>query len=39
VTEVVSMDMYQLAFLQLDFGQDAVLMVVLLTFNTVLSLV
>jgi multiple sugar transport system permease protein len=38
-TEVVSMYMYQLAFLQLDFGQGAVLMVVLLTFNTVLSLV
>lgn len=37
-TEVVSMYMYQLAFLQLDFGQGAVLMVVLLTFNTVLSL-
>lgn len=38
-TEVVSMYMYQLGFLQLDFGQGAVLMVVLLTFNTVLSLV
>lgn len=38
-TEVVSMYMYQLAFLQLDFGQGAVLMVVLLSFNTVLSLV
>ena len=38
-TEVVSMYMYQLAFLQLDFGQGAVLMVVLLTINTLLSLV
>ncbi len=31
--------MYELAFLRLNFGQGAVLMVVLLTFNTVLSLV
>ena len=37
-TEVVSMYMYQLAFLQLDFGKGAVLMVVLLTFNTLMSL-
>tara|TARA_B100000780_G_scaffold277327_1_gene247772 strand:- start:2870 stop:3811 length:942 start_codon:yes stop_codon:yes gene_type:complete len=37
-TEVVSMYMYQLAFLQLDFGQGAVLMVVLLSINTLLSL-
>jgi ABC-type sugar transport system permease subunit len=37
-TEVVSMYMYQLAFLQLDFGQGAVLMVVLLLINTLLSL-
>ena len=32
------MYMYQLAFLQLDFGQGAVLMVVLLSINTLLSL-
>jgi len=38
-TELVSLYMYELAFLQLDFGQGAVLMVVLLTFNTCLSLV
>ncbi len=38
-TEVVSLYMYQIAFLQLDFGEGAVLMVVLLTFNVVLSLV
>ncbi len=38
-TEVVSMYMYQLAFLQLDFGQGAVLMVVILSINTLLSLV
>ncbi|MCT7378161.1 carbohydrate ABC transporter permease [Chelativorans salis] len=38
-TELVSVYMYQIAFLQLDFGQGSVLMVVLLTFNTVLSLV
>jgi len=37
-TEVVSMYMYQLAFLQLDFGQGAVLMVVLLSLNTLMSL-
>ena len=37
-TEVVSMYMYQLAYLQLDFGQGAVLMVVLLSINTLLSL-
>lgn len=37
-TEVVSMYMYQVAFLQLDFGQGAVLMVVLLLINTVLSI-
>ncbi|MDE0114690.1 MAG: sugar ABC transporter permease [Albidovulum sp.] len=37
-TEVVSMYMYRIAFLQLDFGQGAVLMVVLLSFNTVMSL-
>ena len=36
-TEVVSMYMYQLAFLQLDFGQGAVLMVVLLSINSLLS--
>jgi hypothetical protein len=30
--------MYQLAYLQLDFGQGAVLMVVLLSINTLLSL-
>lgn len=38
-TEVVSLYMYQIAFQQLDFGEGAVLMVVLLTFNVVLSLV
>ncbi|MGF1625688.1 MAG: carbohydrate ABC transporter permease [Alphaproteobacteria bacterium] len=38
-TELVSMYMYELAFLQLDFGKGAVLMVVLLLFNTCLSLV
>ena len=38
-TELVSIYMYELAFQQLNFGQGAVLMVVLLTFNTVLSLV
>lgn len=38
-TELVSVYMYQIAFLQLDFGQGSVLMVVLLAFNTVLSLV
>jgi ABC-type sugar transport system permease subunit len=38
-TELVSLYMYELAFLRLNFGQGAVLMVVLLTFNTVLSLV
>jgi multiple sugar transport system permease protein len=38
-TELISVYMYQIAFLQLDFGQGAVLMVVLLTFNTALSLV
>lgn len=37
-TEVVSLYMYQIAFQQLDFGEGAVLMVVLLTFNVVLSL-
>lgn len=38
-TELVSLYMYELAFQQLNFGQGAVLMVVLLAFNTVLSLV
>lgn len=38
-TELVSIYMYELAFQQLNFGQGAVLMVVLLTFNTCLSLV
>jgi multiple sugar transport system permease protein len=38
-TEVVSLYMFELAFQQLDFGKAAVLMVVLLGFNTVLSLV
>lgn len=38
-TELVSIYMYELAFLQLNFGEGAVLMVVLLAFNTVLSLV
>lgn len=38
-TELISVYMYEIAFLQLDFGQGSVLMVVLLTFNTVLSLV
>jgi ABC-type sugar transport system permease subunit len=38
-TELVSLYMYELAFLQINFGQGAVLMVVLLLFNTVLSLV
>jgi multiple sugar transport system permease protein len=38
-TELVSIYMYELAFLQLNFGEGAVLMVVLLLFNTVLSLV
>lgn len=38
-TELVSIYMYELGFLQLNFGQGAVLMVVLLTFNTALSLV
>lgn len=37
-TEVVSLYMFQIAFQQLDFGEGAVLMVVLLTFNVVLSL-
>jgi len=37
-TEVIAMYMYQLAFNELNFGQGAVLMLVLLTFNTVLSL-
>lgn len=38
-TELISVYMYQIAFLELDFGQGSVLMVVLLAFNTVLSLV
>ena len=38
-TEVVSLYMYEIAFQQLDFGEGAVLMVVLLTFNVVLSLI
>lgn len=38
-TEVISLYMFELAFQQLDFGKGAVLMVVLLTFNTCLSLV
>lgn len=38
-TEVVSLYMFELAFKQLDFGKGAVLMVVLLAFNTCLSLV
>lgn len=38
-TELVSLYMYDLAFLQLNFGEGAVLMVVLLTVNTCLSLV
>jgi ABC-type sugar transport system permease subunit len=38
-TELVSLYMFELAFLQLNFGQGAVLMVVLLTFNTALSLI
>lgn len=38
-TEVVSLYMFELAFKQLDFGKGAVLMVVLLGFNTCLSLV
>lgn len=38
-TELVSLYMYELAFLQLNFGEGAVLMVVLLVFNTCLSLV
>ena len=38
-TELISVYMYQIAFLELDFGQGSVLMVMLLTFNTVLSLV
>lgn len=38
-TELVSIYMYELAFQQLNFGQGAVLMVVLLVFNTVLSLI
>lgn len=38
-TEVVSLYMFELAFKQLDFGKGAVLMVVLLSFNTCLSLV
>lgn len=37
-TEVVSLYMYQVAFQQLDFGEGAVLMVVLLSFNLVLSM-
>ena len=38
-TELISVYMYQIAFLELDFGQGSVLMVVLLSFNTALSLV
>ena len=38
-TELISVYMYQIAFLELDFGQGSVLMVMLLTFNTLLSLV
>jgi len=38
-TEVLSIYMFETAFLQLDFGEGAVLMVVLLTFNTALSIV
>ena len=38
-TELISLYMYQIAFLELDFGQGSVLMVMLLTFNTLLSLV
>ncbi len=38
-TELISVYMYQIAFLELDFGQGSVLMVMLLAFNTILSLV
>ena len=38
-TELISVYMYQIAFLELDFGQGSVLMVMLLIFNTLLSLV
>ena len=38
-TELISVYMYQIAFLELDFGRGSVLMVMLLTFNTLLSLV
>ena len=37
-TELLSIYMFQAAFLQLDFGAGAVLMVVLLSFNTALSI-
>lgn len=36
-TELLSIYMFEVAFLQLDFGAGAVLMVVLLAFNTALS--
>ena len=38
-TELISVYMYQIAFLELDFGRGSVLMVMLLSFNTILSLV
>lgn len=38
-TELISVYMYQIAFLELDFGQGSVLMLVLLSFNTILSFV
>jgi len=37
-TELLSIYMFETAFLQLNFGEGAVLMVVLLTFNTALSI-
>ena len=37
-TELLSIYMFEVAFLELDFGAGSVLMVVLLTFNTALSI-